>query len=140
MNVYLAAPYSMKDTIRERAAELRRLGITVTSSWIDEPHKPSTQMHELSHEEHQKYAKQDIDDIVHADIFVFHTDPTGTIVRGGRHVEFGMALMHGIPVLVVGMEYENIFHHCSKVHHFASWTEVVYMLNDLVLMEKLSGN
>lgn len=130
MKVYLAAPYPMKDQINEYAAQLRALGIIVTSSWLDEPHKPTTQMHELTHEEHLVYAEQDVLDVFAADAMMFFTDPTKTIVRAGRHVEFGMVIainkLRGeMPIFVVGTEYENIFHHLPNVHHFATWEDAI---------------
>jgi len=125
MRVYLAAPYQSKELIKSYAEELRLQGIEVTSSWLEEPHKPTTQMHELTHEEHQKYAVRDVKDVVDADVLVFHTEPTKTIVRAGRHVEFGIAVALGLtrnmPILVVGGEYENIFHHLPQVIHFSTW-------------------
>jgi len=127
MKVYLAAPYRAKDQIRTYAAELRAAGVIVTSSWLNEPHKPTTQMAELTHEEHQKYAIQDVKDVVAADILVFFTDPTRSIVRGGRHVEFGIMIGLNIarrrmsPIYVVGNQYENIFHHLPNVIHFTDW-------------------
>ena len=127
MKVYIAAPYSLKDTIRAEADELVALGIGVTCSWVHEPHNPSTQMADLTHEQHQQYALQDVDDVCAADVLVFHTDPTKTIVRGGRHVEFGMAVILGrirsTPIVVVGEERENIFHHLPQVVHVETWKE-----------------
>ena len=81
-------------------------------------------MHELPHEDHQVYALRDIEDVRAADILVLFTDPTKTIFRAGRHVEFGMAIILGIPILVVGGEYENIFHHLPQVIHFSTWEKV----------------
>lgn len=123
MKVYLAAPYVTKKQIEAEAAELRALGIEVTSSWLEEKHAPTTQMDELTHEEHQKYAVRDVQDVFDADIFVFHTDPTKTIVRGGRHVEFGIAVAQKMRILVVGEEYENIFHHLPGIAHVATWED-----------------
>lgn len=130
MKVYIAAPYSMKELIKERAAELRAGGVIVTSTWIDEPHKPSTQMQDLTHEEHQGYAVQDVKDVMAADILVLHTDPTKSIVRQGRTAEMGIFIgrraceKRGLPIFVVGEEFENIFHHLPQVTHFASWEKV----------------
>ena len=129
MNVYLAAPYSMKDTIAERAKDLADAGIRCTSTWVTEPHDPKIQMSELSPAYHQKYAVQDVRDVRRADIVVFHTDPSKTIVRGGSHVEFGIFVgLHANfdgslkePIFVVGEEYENIFHYLPNVRHFATW-------------------
>ena len=129
MNVYLAAPYSMKDTIAERAKDLADFGILCTSTWVTEPHDPKIQMSELTPEYHQKYAIQDVQDVQRSDIFVFHIDPSKTIVRGGRHVEFGIFIgLHANydgslrePIFVVGEDHENIFHYLPNVRHFANW-------------------
>lgn len=120
MKVYLAAPYSWKDQINVFAAELRASGIIVTARWLEEPHKPDTQMPELTHEQHLFYAVQDIEDVRAADLLIFFTDPTKRIVRGGRHVEFGVAVERGMPIYVLG-EHENIFHHLPNVSHFENW-------------------
>jgi nucleoside 2-deoxyribosyltransferase len=81
-------------------------------------------MQELTSAEHQAYALQDVEDVKAADVLVFWTDPTKAIVRGGRHAEFGMAVILGIPILVVGKEHENIFHYLSDVTHFETWYDV----------------
>jgi len=128
MKVYLAAPYSRKDEIKGYAEELRAGGVTVTSSWLEEPHTPTTQMQDLTHEEHLKYAVQDVKDVHAAKLLVFFTDPTGTIVRGGRHVEFGIALERRMPIFVIGEQRENIFHHMPGVMHFESWEKVRALL------------
>lgn len=133
MRVYLGAPYSQKDQMNVYAAELRAGGVEVTSSWLDEPHKPTTQMGDLSHAEHQKYAVQDILDVRAAKILILFTDPTKTIVRAGRHVEFGIAVERGMIIYVVGDEYENIFHHLPQVTHFTKWE---YLRDWLLLMEQ----
>ena len=130
MKIYLAAPYSQKDEIKAYAEELRAGGVIVTSSWLEEPHKPTTQMNDLTHEQHQQYAIADVKDVVAAQILVFFTDKTKSIIRAGRHVEFGMFIgmravtKKGLPIFVVGDEYENIFHHLPQVNHFKKWEEV----------------
>ena len=137
MKIYLAAPYSRKDEINKYAAELRAGGVEVTSTWLNEPHKPTTQMHELTHEEHQSYAVQDVKDVAAADILVLWTDPTRAIVRQGRTAELGMVIglnvirKKTVPIFVVGLEDENIFHHCPEVSHFASWGVVRDLLLEL---------
>lgn len=126
MKVYLAGPYQHKDSINVAAEQLRCLGIEVTSSWLEEPHKPTTQMQDLTHEEHLQYAERDVLDLIAADVFVLFADQTKSIIRAGRHVEFGMAvainrLVEPMPIFVVGPEYENIFHHLQEVKHFDCW-------------------
>ena len=136
MKVYLAGPYQHKDKIKAYATELRSGGVTVTSSWLEEPHKPTTQMHELTHEEHQAYAIQDIKDVRAAKVLVFFIDPTKIIVRAGRHVEFGIALERRMPIFVIGTDRENIFHHAPGVMHFDSWEKVRDLL--IAMSESIS--
>ena len=92
-----SAPYSTKEYVKV-CSGASRFGYHVTSSWLMSL-MPGTQMSELTPEQHQKYAMRDEIDVREADVFVFFTDPTGTIVRGGRHVEFGMAVILGKPDL-----------------------------------------
>lgn len=142
LKVYLAAPYSMKDLMNARASELRAGGVEVTSSWLNEPHAPTTQMGELTPEQHQTYAVQDVKDVAAADILVFHTDPTKTIVRAGRHVEFGIAIGIGLtrpmPIFVVGTDNENIFHHLPQVWMHGSWDQVKQYLFQIAKISKIA--
>ena len=130
MKVYLASPYSMKDEMIRRRDELAKHGIEVTSTWLTEDHPPSTQMAELTPSQHQFYAERDVDDVINADVFVL----TGAnIPRQGHNVEFGMALIinklvRPMPILAVGSEYLNIFHHMSGVTHVSDWDHAVQWL------------
>lgn len=123
LKVYLAAPYSWKEQMQAYREELSAMNVEVTSRWLDEPHKSTTQIGDLAREEFQKYAIQDINDVRYADILVFFTDPTKTIVRGGRHVEFGVALERDMEIYVLGSE-ENIFHYLPSVTHFENWEQI----------------
>lgn len=127
MKVYLASPYSQKEQMKIYAAELRAGDVICTASWLDEPHSPATQLSEVSPEDNKKYAIQDIKDVQAADILVFFADSTKTIVRAGRHVEFGIAVQRRIPIYVIG-GYENIFHFLPRVIHFTKWELVRDML------------
>lgn len=133
LKVYLAAPFQMKDEIKARVELLRSFGIEVTSTWVDEPHKASIQLKDLSPETHLKYATADVQDIVAADMLILQDDPT--IVRAGRHVEFGVAIGLGLtrpyPIFVVGPIRANIFHYLSQVYHFETWEEIVQRLQTL---------
>ena len=65
-------------------------------------------------------------DVGKADLLIAFSEPTKstTASRGGRHVEFGMALARGTRVMVVG-PYENIFHRLPMVEHFAKWEDAL---------------
>lgn len=139
LKVYLAAPYKMKEIIQARADELRNHGIGVTSSWLEEPEKPTTTLEEVSASKNRQYAHQDVLDVEAADILVFQTDETKTILRAGRDVEFGIAVGIGrrrpMPIFVVGEGYDNIFHHLPQVYHFKDWSSVVERLGVLSSIE-----
>jgi nucleoside 2-deoxyribosyltransferase len=123
LKIYLAAGYSRKYEIRERAKELSELGVHVTSTWLQEPHDPNHQMGELTPENYREIAETDVKDILRAGAFALFTqDPTVPFVRGGRMVEFGIALATGKLVCVIGPQ-ENIFTYLPQVEVFATWEE-----------------
>lgn len=126
MKIYLAAPFRAKDQMSVCAAQLRAVGIEVTSRWLEETHHPATQLNELPLAEHRSNAIKDVEDVLAADALVLFTDPTKSLVRQGRTAEFGMAIainkgVRPMPVFVVGEEYENIFHYLDHVQHFLDW-------------------
>jgi hypothetical protein len=128
MKVYLAARYSQKDEMNIYAEDLRKMGYTVTASWIAEPHAPGTKLDEIPKAKLWEYQLQDLRDIDEADGLIFFSqDPTTPTVRGGRHVEFGYALAQRKPILVVGPR-ENIFHYNINVTQVDSWLEALNLL------------
>ena len=131
MKVYLAAPYSYKEQMRVYRDELQKEGIEVTSRWLDEENNPATQLSDVTFEYKRKHSTQDAQDVAKADALIFFTDPTKTIVRAGRHVEFGMAIAYNIPIFVVG-DYENIFHYLETVSHYETWEQLKNVLIDFI--------
>ena len=73
-------------------------------------------------------AAEDLEDVLRADCLVsFTEEPAAGVAwaaRGGRHVEFGIALAMGKRLCVVGPR-ENIFHHLPRVEVFRSLTELI---------------
>jgi nucleoside 2-deoxyribosyltransferase len=127
MKVYLAAPYAVRDTVRDLAAELARIGFTITSSWLDEKHDitPGTEKAatDLTDAQVSAHARQDMNDIDVSDLLVLFTAKAcGAEGGGGRHIETGYALARGIPVIVVG-DPENVFHRLgpSRVTVVPNW-------------------
>ena len=121
MKVYLASRYDLKPFMTEYAEELKSFGISVTASWLNEPHKPESTMADIGEVAITRYAEADIRDIFESDVMVFFSeDPLTPVVRGGRHVEFGYALGLRMPIIVVGPR-ENIFHYLSGVTHCETW-------------------
>ena len=137
MRVYLAGPYAARAQLRGHAAELKRIGFTVSSSWLDETHEigvgttgPAVG---LTDAEADMHATTDLDDVDRSDVLVLITAAQadmvgGTGSSGGRHVETGFAIAQRTPVIVVG-EPEHIFHRLSTVSVVPDWHEAVIELS-----------
>lgn len=127
LKVYLAARYSRKEEMSERAKELENLGISVTSRWLHEPASANG----LGSEE---AAQQDIEDIDTSDLVVLFTEsPEEAYVRGGRHFESGYAFGKGKPLITCG-PIENTFHHIRKVVNIPIWED---LKSNLVFLGKV---
>lgn len=146
MKVYLAAMYSLKEMVRKRAEDLSRLGIECTSTWLDEPHAPSTGLKEVTPEFCIETAHKDLSDILRSDVMVLFTEePTTPTLRGGRHFESGFAygiamaqtlklvaedaFVRPMQVMTVGPR-ENIFHHLELIRNHGSWNDALLYLID----------
>jgi hypothetical protein len=58
-----------------------------------------------------------------ADVVINFTEPPRSKAnRGGRHVEYGIALAKGLRVIVVGYR-ENIFHWLPMVEFCETWED-----------------
>lgn len=130
--VYLAARYSRREGMLIAAYALKAAGITVTSRWIAGGHQVSgsglNDEQSLPAMQREKFAQEDIEDLAAADTVIsFTEEPHSNNSRGGRHVEFGMAVALGKRVIVIGPR-ENVFHclpHVEVYPDFASFFETV---------------
>ena len=128
VSVYLAAPYASKDQIRRHASELVALGCDVTAQWLDEPHAATVPFTSRDPEELRAFARRDISDIARADVFIFFSlDPDQPTKRGGRHVEFGLAIAQRKRMIVVGPR-ENIFHFLPDVEVAPTFNAAIELL------------
>lgn len=125
MKIYLADKYAHKMKMRSVRERLLAAGHEVTSHWIDESDH-------VDHEDNfPAFARRDIDDLLRADVLVAFAYPRGAqSTGGGRHVEFGVALQAGKPIIVVGPKGEHIFHYMPGVRF------VEYILDLIELLEK----
>lgn len=123
MRIYLAARYSRFEEMQSVRKDLETCGHKVTSRWINGGHKLTDDG--LSEEgkeiERLRFAVEDLDDLYAADVVVSFTEPPRSAnSRGGRHVEFGVALAIHMPVVVVGPR-ENVFHCLSQVEWYPDY-------------------
>jgi hypothetical protein len=99
----------------------------VTSSWLYGRY-PRNAEDGLSIEqpaaERAKIAEQDWRDLRGSDVCISFTELARSNGRGGRHVEFGLALAFGIQCIVVGPR-EHVFHCLPSVRHYPDWDSLV---------------
>jgi hypothetical protein len=126
--IYLAARYSRNDEMRGVRDVLEAFGHKVTSRWIDQ--HGGNLLESLVAEKLNGdpggcsgYADADIEDLSAADVVVSFTSADGG-GKGGRHIEFGLALGLGKHLVVVGPR-ENVFHTLPAVEWYPDWPRMV---------------
>jgi hypothetical protein len=121
--IYLCARYARHEELNGYAAELRAVGYDVQAEWI-------TGVHDNT--DSAECARIDFNEVVAADIVISFTEAPGLIQgrgRGGRHVEFGIALGLGTRCIVVGSR-ENVFHHLPSIEFYESWATAIGVLTE----------
>lgn len=110
MNWYFAGQFSRLKELAGYAEQARAAGLVITSHWLEQD--PATGYAGGSDEAGQMFAQRDLVDIAAADGFLFFAeDPLAGIPRGGRHVEFGVALSTAKTIeLIAPYGRENVFH------------------------------
>jgi hypothetical protein len=127
MKVYLAARYSRFPEMQGYAEQLRALGHEVTARWILGDHDLRAHGQSDADEWQGRWAQEDLDDLMAAEVIVSFTERPGEVpgrARGGRHVEFGMAFAAGKLLMVVGHR-ENVFHFLPSVDFFPTWDDAL---------------
>lgn len=149
MRIYLAARYSRREELCSYREELRRMGHDVQARWLDGGHQISDQgipigQHgealvegdlcsgEILSEDARsrqaaalraKFANDDFEDVTTASCLIAFTElPRSSPSRGGRHVEFGIALAYMCRIIIVGPR-ENIFHWLDEVEVYGTWDQ-----------------
>ena len=128
MRIYLAARYSRREELCGYRSELERLGHTVTARWLNGEHQAADDDPGPLAEQ---FAQHDYDDLRYSDLLINFTEaPRSDANRGGRHVEFGIALgwvregyeLGPQRVMVVGPR-ENVFHWLAPIEQFDTWLD-----------------
>ena len=128
MKFYLAAGFSRKHEIADKAAQLQRIRIGVTSTWPWEDATPQATLADLGPHHLIVNGTKDIAEIDAADgVILFTQDPTIPFLRGGRMHEFGYAHGKGKSMIVCGPR-ENIFHYLPCVEVIPTWEELLNKL------------
>lgn len=124
MRVYLASSYANHPEMREWRTLLHADGHRVTSRWIDGDCAEYDDLRDAG--VNLAEAVRAIEDLAQSDVVILDNRAGRNTTRGGRHVEFGMAL-HSLRVILVG-ERENVFHWLPQVLRVDSIEEAADML------------
>lgn len=125
MEVYLAARYSRIGELNSYKAELEGKGLTVTSRWLTGEYRlqEAKAAEEGSPDIGFIVAQHDVEDISTADTIICFTEtPRSNHSRGGRHVEFGMALALKKRIVIIG-PLENVFYCLPEVERYNDWAD-----------------
>lgn len=129
MRIYLASRYSRRVELCGYRDQLTKLGHDVQARWLNGGHQLSNtgnpigdngeKLVEEGGDDAAKlrahFANDDWEDVNGAECVINFTEPPRSDAsRGGRHVEFGIALARGVRVIAVGYR-ENIFHWLPQV-------------------------
>lgn len=142
--IYLAARYSRRLELCGYRDVARRLGLDVQARWLDGAHQIATDGAPLGDGGEalveggtggdaatvlrRKFLHDDMEDVSAAHVIVSFTEPPrGEASRGGRHVEFGIALTTGARLMIVGPR-ENLFHWHERVEQFEHFDEALAAL------------
>ena len=110
--------------MKEHAKELESTGHIITSRWINGNHQIDDKglSVEAKKAERERFAVEDMEDLLEADVCISFTEtPRSTNSRGGRHVEFGIAIAAGKRCIVVGPR-ENVFHCLPKIEVYETFS------------------
>lgn len=124
-SVYLAGRFASAPMLELQAGEFRAAGHTVTSRWHTGSHGDPHGDVDLNAYDMPRYTVEDLDDIRAADTIVSFTQDGGG--RGGRHVEFGVALALGKRLVLVGPR-EHVFHTLAHVEQYDTVAGAIHAL------------
>ena len=120
--IYIAARFSRRPECNALAHKLQALGHTITSRWVrpgDDQVIPTGTSAQAADAERRRFAMEDVEDVLACNWMISLMEEPRSNTRGGRHIEFGMALGLGKRLTIIGPR-ETVFHHLDAVEHFDS--------------------
>jgi hypothetical protein len=112
VRIYIAARFSRRPEANALARALQKKGHVITSRWVkpDSDHVVATGLsQQAADSERRRFAIEDVE------------EPRSNS-RGGRHVEFGMAVALKHRLTIIGPR-ETVFHHLPEVEYFGTVEE-----------------
>ena len=115
-SVYLSARHMRRPELLVAKERLEAAGFKVTSRWLESMDQPDG------------IAQVSREDIEQADVYVLLGDERGD--SGHRHVEYGIAMGLGKPIVVVAPESENIWQRLPGVTVVPEWEAAYNILGE----------
>lgn len=123
--IYVAGKFTAQARLRGEAQELRRMGFTVSSTWLDE----TATDYNATDEYKLECAQRDVDEVLECNTFILDTlDVSDT---GGREVELGIALRGDADMFLLVGPRRNVFHFLPEIRQFDTWDELRTFLDGL---------
>ena len=121
LTFYLAARYERREEMLALAHRIEaQTGLQCIARWLSRNHDDADLC---------RCAVEDFEDVRDAHVFVAVTEDSKSCwPRGGRHVEFGLALSWGKPIFILGPR-ENVFHHLGSVIALNSEVDLIERLD-----------
>jgi hypothetical protein len=123
VRVYIAASYARHADLQPVKRSLDTMGHKVVSRWLERSFKTIDDGRKRDWATPSRMADEaamDFTDVTKCDTFVLEGAPEGTCVRGGKYVEFGVALAQGKSLHVIGHR-ELMFMHLPQVAFHETW-------------------
>lgn len=117
--VYIAARFSRRHEANALARALMGRGYSITSRWVlpEADHVlPTGISAQAADAERRRFAMEDVEDVLACDWCISLMEEPRSNTRGGRHIEFGIALGLGKRLTIIGPR-ETVFHHLDEVEH-----------------------
>ncbi len=123
LRVYLGGRLGRREELLRYADELAAGDIEVVSRWLYSEVALPARATPQDEKPAETAAAMDLEDVASADVCIsFSEEPEQAQGRGGRHVEFGVALALGRRLMLVGPR-EHVFHRLPQVEHFDEWSD-----------------
>lgn len=125
MTVYIASYFNTKERLLPYRDQLQKMGYVVASRWLTEPENKTVSATLAGYDEDylRAVAARDLEDILTSEIFIL--DTLDVTERGGREVEFGVALRSEKRIYLVGPK-RNVFHRLiPEALCFNTWEELL---------------
>ena len=130
MKIYIAARFSKRHIAHRLGKTLATLGHTIVSRWSlpDADHvAPQGLSRQATDSDRRRFALEDMADLRRADCLILLGESPRNNSRGGRLVEFGVAIAYGHRVMIT-CQRETVFQCLPEIEFYADEASLVRQL------------